>query len=400
MHWIIVLSILSNFLFPGFAETRQFSAELSGVQAQYQFGGLLSIQAQVPDNTDLKQAILEIQNNTSNPDQFPLDINPDGMLTAAINLNTLGLQPFTRVYYWFDLTFSDNTKFTSASYWFDYLDNRFSWQTSTTKWFSIFWVDGDQLFGEKLQDIALSGLKSATEILPVTPPLPITIYVYPDSQSVQAILSNTEPDWVAGEAFPLSNLIVVSTSADINGTQDLERQIPHELTHLLENQAAPQSYLNNPAWLLEGLASNAETYPNPDYTRALQKAISSHNLLPISQLCHAFSPQVNEATLAYAESASFTHYLTSEFGTDKMMELLQKSSTGLDCSQLVLTVLGTNLDSLDTAWQENTFSQSSDQALLMRYWPILIIAIVLIITAILLRRFFIKRKEYGNGINK
>ena len=400
MHWIIILSLLSTFLFHGSAETRQFSTELSGVQAHYQFGGILSIQAQVPVKTDLKQAVLEIQNNTSNPAQFPLDINPDGMLTAAINLNTLGLQPFTRVYYWFELTFSDNTKFTSASYWFDYLDNRFTWQTSTTKWFSIFWVDGDPLFGEKLQDIALSGLKSATEILPATPPMPISIYVYPDSKSVQAILSNTEPDWVAGEAFPLSNLIVVSTSADINGTQDLERQIPHELTHLLEYQIAQENYLNNPAWLLEGLASNAETYPNPDYTRALQKAISSHNLVPINQLCHAFSPEVNEATLAYAESASFTHYLTSEFGTDKIMQLLQSSSTGLDCSQLVLTVLGTNLDSLDSAWQENTFSESSDQALIMRYWPILIIAIAIIIAAILLRRYYIKRKENGNGTSK
>lgn len=393
ISWIALLSILSNFLFHGFAENSQHIAELNNVQIQYQFGNSLSVQAQYADHANLQQAFINLQTVSGIPDRYPLNISADGQLSTQIQLATAEFPSFSRVYYWFDLTFSDGTSFSSPSYWFDYLDNRFDWQSNQSKWFSIFWANQDPAYGEKLQDIALAGLKSATQILPVSPNLPITIYVYPDAQDVQEILSSASPDWVAGEAFPQANLILVSASANLNSTQDLERQIPHELTHLLEYTLTLQNYNASPAWLLEGLATNAETYPNPDYLRILQKASNTGTLIPMSQLCHVFSPDTNGATLAYAQSASFTHYLTDTYGSQKSIQLLQASGNGLDCSQLVNSVFGINLDILDAAWQKATFNQTDKQNEFLQYWPILAAVLILLSVAVFLRRLSLREKE-------
>ena len=398
IHWIVVLSLLSNFLFHGFAENSKAAAELTNVQTQYQFGDSLTVQAHYAFPADLKQAVLNLQTNTGTLSQFPLTISANGLLQSQISLAQQELPPFSRVYYWFDLTFTNDTSSTSPSYWFDYSDNRFTWQSNQSKWFNIYWVNGEAVYGEKLQQIALAGLKTATQILPVSPNLPITIYVYPNAQNVQDILSTTNPDWVAGEALPQVNLILVSASVDLNNTQDLERQIPHEFTHLLEYSLTMQNYSTSPAWLLEGLATNAETYPNSDYTRLLQKASNSQSLIPMDQLCHTFSPDTEKAALSYAQSASFVQYLTSKYGNEKVKQLLQTPGSGLDCSRFVDEIYGVNLEALDTAWQKATFNQILIQNDLFQYWPVLTALIVLIVIAVFLRRYLLKKKEKDNGL--
>lgn len=397
MRWILFFSLLCQALFHGFAQTQQASIELSQVEASYQFGSTLTIQAQFSSPTELQDASLDIQSASGGPETYPLTISTAEALSTQIDLANLNLQPFSRIYYWFEFSFSDGSKFTSPSYWLDYVDNRFTWQSNQSKWFAIYWANGDTTFGAKLQEIALAGLKNATQILPVSPDLPITIYVYPDAQSAQAILSSTEPAWVAGEALPQLNMIIVSAATDLSSAQDLERQIPHEITHLLEYKLTQQNYSASPAWLLEGLASNAETSPNPDYAREIQKALADHNLIPMSQLCHAFSPDTNTATLAYAQSGSFVNYLTSQYGSDKVMGLLENSGNGLDCSQLVNSVLGKNLETLDSDWQSSIQAQSTDQNGALKYWPYFVIGIVLLTVLVLFSRFYLIKKAKKNG---
>ena len=397
MRWMVILTLFSQILFHTSVNDVQTSTVLANVQAEYQYGEVLSVQASYTGSQNLQNATLDLQTSNKTTYQYPLSATSQGTLFSQIKLGSLTIPPFSRVYYWFDLTFADGTTYASPAYWFDYLDNRYSWQTNQSKWFNINWVKGNTAYGAGLQDLALAGLKNATKVLPISPNLPITIYVYPDAQAAQSILSSTDPDWISGAALPQSNLIVVSASADLNSTQDLERQIPHELTHLLEYQITRENYSSNPAWLLEGLATTSETYPNPDYARILQKAGSTHNLNPMNQLCHAFSPDTQEASLAYAQSASFVQYLTSRFGTAKIIQLLQSSGNGLDCSQVESNILGVNLETLDSNWQAGTFSARSDQNNWMKYWPLLLIVILALAVAIVLRRLFLKKREKENG---
>jgi len=396
---IALLSLFANILFPAKTAIVPYSTELTGVQAQYQFGGTLSIQAHYTEFANLQQAELTLQSSNRTPVKIPLAIANDGTLSANVNLADLNLPLFSRIYYWVNFTYSDASSQASASYWFDYMDNRFTWQTNESKWFTIHWTNGNQTYGDELQQLALAGLKNATKVLPESPDLPIIIYVYPESASLPA-LSSSEPAWVAAEALTESNTILVSASVDLNSTQDLERQLPHEIVHLLEFKLTQQNFTAVPAWLLEGLASNAEASPNPDFARALQSAVSTHTLLPMNQLCHAFSPNSSDASLAYAQSASFTSYLTSTYGNDKITQLLSNSGSGLDCSQLVNSVIGISLETADAAWQKSVFPVSENKASVLKYWPFLVLILLIFATLIFLRRQSLKKKEKKNGLEQ
>jgi hypothetical protein len=396
IRWLALLSLLANLLLPVKSANAAYSTELTGVQAQYQFGGTLSIRAHYDHAADLHQAEFILQSSAGTPTQLSINIAKDGTLSAKVSLAGLNLSPFARIYYWVQFTFLDGSTQTSASYWFDYADNRFNWQTNQSKWFTIHWINGDPTYGNKLQELALAGLKSATQTLPVSPNLPITIYVYPDFSSLPQVTSS-EPAWVAAEAIPTTNTILVSTSTDLTSTQDLERQFPHEITHLLEYQLTQANYSTAPAWLLEGLASKAESSPNPDFARVLQNASTSHTLIPMSQLCHSFSPNSDEATIAYAQSASFVTYLTTIYGNDKVEQLLKSSGNGMNCAQLVNSTLGISLDAADAAWQKADLVPTHAEPSLWEYWPLLLVFLCLIAALIFLRRYLLKKKEEHNG---
>ena len=386
MRWTLIASLLIRLFFSANSPSPQQQITLTDVQIQYQFAETLSIQANFSSGEIPQHATLYLQSTGQSSHQFSLTINASGRTNIQIELNQVQLRPFARVYYWFETENSAGTKTTSPSYWFDYLDNRYTWQTNESKLFLIHWVSGNAAYGQKLQEIAISGLKNATQILPISPDLPIVIYVYPDIQSLQGVLSISDPTWIAGEAHPDLGIVFVSSSTDLNSTNELERQIPHELTHLLEYKLTGEHYAAAPAWLLEGLATNAETSPNADHARALLTAFQSQTLISISQLCTSFSPDSQQAVLAYAESASFVSYLTKRFSSEKITKLLENSNNGMDCSQLTTVTLGENLSSLDNSWQQATFKGTGSENSVLQYWPAFLIVLVILIPLLVIRQ--------------
>jgi hypothetical protein len=91
------------------------------------------------------------------------------------------------------------------------------------------------------------------------------------------------------------------------------------------------------------------------------------------------------------------NYLTSQYGSDKVMGLLENSGNGLDCSQLVNSVLGKNLETLDSDWQSSIQAQSTDQNGALKYWPYFVIGIVLLTVLVLFSRFYLIKKAKKNG---
>jgi hypothetical protein len=250
----------------------------------------------------------------------------------------------------------------SSSYWFDYLDNRFDWKSNSTNLFTIFWTEGDTSYGQKLQSIARSGLERSTQLLPVVPILPVEIYVYPNTASMQSVLSLDSQSWVNGHTFVNSNKILVADSPSLADTTDLERIIPHETMHLLQYQVMSTSYSNAPTWLLEGLSTQSELYANPDLEREFSRAQKTGALLSFSDLCHGFPNDANLATLAYAQSSSFVEYIQRTYGNQVFPAFLQNAVNGLDCEQNVKSSLGLTLQQVELDWKSSINSSSNPSA--------------------------------------
>lgn len=137
----------------------------------------------------------------------------------------------------------------------------------------------------------------------------------------------------------------------------MERQIPHELMHILLYKTLGTDYNNLPAWLNEGLASIAELYPNPDYMTLLDSAQKKGNLLSIQSLCLSFPKDASSAFLAYAEATSFTRYLLQTYGSAGLISLLDTYRKTRGCDQGVEIAFNQSLFQLENQWRQSEFGE-------------------------------------------
>jgi hypothetical protein len=167
---------------------------------------------------------------------------------------------------------------------------------------------------------------------------------------------------------------------------EMERQIPHELMHLLLYQWLGVGYGNLPAWLNEGLASVAELYPNPDYLTLLSKANDEDKLLPITSLCQTFPRDASGAFLAYAQATSFTRYLHQQYGSTGLEKLARAYADGLSCERGVQTALDSTLPQLERSWRGEAFREDALLQVLTNLapWLVLLLALVVPLSFVLL----------------
>lgn len=395
MRWLMLISLVGQYFLLGVFPQQEIV--IANINTEYVFNQALTIQADVNLAQPVEKAQLNLQTEAGEINQVEFAQSSASQIQLQIDLTQLNLPPFSRVYYWFVFLFQDGSSYTSPSYWFDYSDNRFQWESTTSKWFNIFWVQ-PELSAESLQSLSLDGLKKATTVLPVSPKLPISIYLYPDAASLQHALGNSTSHLLAGRALLKNNVILVSSSDDLTNSTNLERQIPHELTHLIEYQISGDNYTSVPAWLLEGLATNAENYQSTDQARALKSAVQKQTLIPLEQLCVSLPDDPALTTLAYAESASFTKFLSERYGTDKIMNLLKNAGNGLSCQQLVENTLGDSLADLENTWKSESLLASTRGVNLVSYWPVLPVIGLILIPLILIRKHQ-KSKNASGGSN-
>ena len=356
MYRLIRFLLCSLMLLP-VSNVRALSLEfVKDVQLDYKFGSSINLTANIPEASQFSWIILILQPEGQSSRQIEILPSLDGSVSINYDLTIDPLQPFARVYYWFELTDMLGVRFTTPSYWFDYLDNRYEWLSSETELFHIHWVDGADVFGQKVQEIATEGLKAATGFLPITPDFPISIYIYPNVDALQQALALTGQPWTAGHASPDIGVLLVSNGSQSSEMIEMERQIPHELMHVLEYQLAGASYSAIPAWLNEGLATSVELYPDPDLQRVLVDAQTSGSLLSISSLCDGFPQDAKTAQLAYAQSASFVNYLNGRFGTQIFTKLIENSASGQNCASAVNAAADVSLEQLEKDWIAATFT--------------------------------------------
>ncbi|MEZ0396319.1 MAG: peptidase MA family metallohydrolase [Anaerolineales bacterium] len=282
----------------------------------------------------------------------PLTIAGDGTVAYTHHITAGLLRPFAVVTFWFRLELSGAQVYTSPPYNFKYEDNRPPWQTLQDDQIRLHWYTGDTPFGQAAFDTAHRGLQSVADLLPVNPAHPIDIYIYPTAADVQQTLGLGGESWVAGHADPALGVLLVSIAPGEAQNIEMERQIPHELAHILLYQYTGSAYENLPTWLIEGLATQAELYPNADYNYILSVASQNDTLIPIANLCGPFPADVSGAMLAYAQSGSFVGYLRQTYGASGLHALLDAYADGLDCERGAMRALGLPLSQLDLRWRQ------------------------------------------------
>lgn len=378
-----LLLILMTNLFSAIYQPAAAQVEVRDVAVFYEFGRNATFQARINPASDVEEAYLMIQPEGQGTRLEPVTWTKAGEILFEYDLAVHPLRPFGRTYYWFRLV-TKSGDVTTPSYWFDYVDNRFTWQTLSNEYFSIHWQGNDPSFGQETLNIATSALDSAQKILPVPPPLPFRVYIYANAEDLQSALPGIAENWVAGHASPDLKVILLSIPDGPEQSLELERQLPHELMHILQFELVGTQYENVPVWLREGIASITELYPNADYARVLEAAQQKDSFLAMETLCSAFPRDAGSAFLAYAQSTSFVRYIYQTYGNTGLMNLLRQYQAGLGCKEGVQASLGISLNELENNWRASSLSVSPSGKALKTLSPYLIVAALVIIAPLLL----------------
>jgi hypothetical protein len=350
---IVVPLLLMQFLLP---DTAGANSAIRDARVEYVFGGPITFQARL----DLDQAVQDAYVTFKSLGDSRTLVGPaaytDGYLEYIFDQAEQPLRAFGRVDYWFTVTLLDGSQITGDVNQFIYEDNRFAWRMLSSPPFHVHWYEGDLDFAQAVLGVAHEGLKRAGTIIPLPVPEEIHIYVYASSEELQATRRLSRRDGVAGHAEVDLGVMVVSLPNIPERRLETERQVPHELMHILLYQAIGAGYENIPTWLNEGLASIAELYPTPDYQIVLESAIARNNLIPISDLCRSFPPEMSGFILSYAESAYFTRYLYRTYGSIQLESMLAGYANGLDCERGFEAAYGTSLSAAEAQWLKETFN--------------------------------------------
>ena len=279
-------------------------------------------------------------------------------ITYIHDLTTEPLTAFSIVEYWFGVTYTDDSTFVSQKYGFYYEDNRFTWQALHSAPLFVHWYDGDLAFGQSVIDVAQAGIERANELLPLTPNAEIHVYVYASVAEMQSTIQMAGMNLIAGHASPEWNVVVVSLLPGPDQMQEAQRQVPHEIMHILLYQTFGKSYDRLPTWLTEGLASNNEQYFNPDYPVILKDAQEREMLIPISSLCHGFPTEASRFYQSYAEAQSFVRFVYQQYVRSGLEKLLQNYADGLDCERGTEITFNKSLKRLDMDWQRKELKQN------------------------------------------
>jgi hypothetical protein len=376
----------------------QGGIEVEGATVAVDFGKSITFGAKIKSSIPIKQVSILFRGVTEEATRVAtLQVAADNSVSYTYDASLNVFPPFGSIVFWFQATLEDGKTYTSAPITFPYNDNRFPWRDATKANVTVHWYAGDDAFGAAALDAAGSGMLSMSEFIPISLTEPVNIYIYSNITDLQNTLMLGGEKWVSGHANPALGVVLVAITPGASQSIEMETAIPHELAHVMLYRSLGRKYALQPAWLVEGIASMMELYPNPDYAHALDVASKSNSLIAFENLCASFPTDAGNAYLAYAQSQSFVSYIRETYGTSGLGRLTSSYGDNFPCELGATNALGTPLSQLDSRWRESVLGQNTAGVAARNLSPfILLMMLVLVVPIWGAIDMLLQRRKYAN----
>ena len=394
---LIPVLLLAVLMSPIQAVRAEEGVEISHHQVTYSFADQLHIEVELDPSREVDRVDLILQSPRVPTFLGAMDRAADGSWVFSYNLAQRPLPAFAPVTYAFRIGLEDGGEITSESYTFPYLDNRHNWQQLREAPFEIYWYEGEITLAQQVLDAARQGRQQVLDLIqqPGDSSQTIRIFIYPSEDQLQQTLSSTNQSWVGGHAAPELGAAVVSLPTGVEQPLEVQRQIPHEITHIVLYRYMGTEYQYLPVWVSEGIASLMEFYPRPEYEILLEKAVEERGLIPLGQLCQAFPADSGLVQLAYAEADSVMRYIRSEYGVRGVQALIAAYDQGVSCGRGVEIALGKSLGRLEWEWKQSVFFRTRN--LMLTAGLVGILFLLLAALAVFIFRRWCHQGEQTNG---
>jgi hypothetical protein len=271
-------------------------------------------------------------------------------LTYTLDASTGGLQSNTKVVGRFQVVLADGTTQQGPEMKVTYIDDRYSWKTLAGTHVTLHWYSGDAAFAQKALSMGENGITKSAKFLGVTETTPIDFYVYATQQPFYDALGPGTRENVGGLANTVTRtLFALIAPSDLGYASTV---VPHELTHVVFDDATDNPYHSPPRWLNEGIAVYLSQGYDSDDRKLVSNAAKSKTLMPLSALTGQFPTAQARFYLAYAESVSAVSYLVGKYGQPAFQKLMTAYRGGASDDEAFTAAFGVDTAAVNKAWLE------------------------------------------------
>jgi hypothetical protein len=229
-----------------------------------------------------------------------------------------------------------------------WIDNRFDWTRIESEQVILHSYEASDAFARRMLDNAQSTIDELETRFALDHVAPITVWVYASGEDMSGTQQANSREPVAG----LSYLDTETTAVIIpdGNESELGRVLPHEISHLVLDQATRNPFSTPPLWFNEGLATHVQSGGTGHYPEIVALAEADGALYDISSLEVSFPYAPEKVTLAYASSWSMFAYIDETYGDDGIARLIAAFGTGQPSAAAVESALGVAPEELNAAW--------------------------------------------------
>ncbi len=334
--------------------------EVAKTQVTVEFGRQVTIVARFRAPRPIERVYLFLHpEGTMNTYSGEMEAQGKGW-KRTFTLKEWPLPPFATVYYWFQVRYQDGSTEQTAAFTFEYADTRFTWETLAEPPIFVHWTQGDPTVAQELINAAQEAIQRTRMQWLAPSPQRVDVYLYPDATALEPLLQDA-PEWAGASAYPALGTILLIHPTTPAELAQRERDVAHEVAHVVLYETLKGAAVTLPWWLQEGLASLAEPDVREEYPGVLARAWQKQALVSMSDLCIPSFWNPDEVQLAYAEAASFVGFLQQRYGAQKLYRLLLAYATGLPCEEGVREVFGRSLSELEALWQQETLAYTGPE---------------------------------------
>ena len=276
----------------------------------------------------------------------------DSQLFWRTDTSARYIPPGTAITFSYEIEYASGARFSTEEEEFIYQDARFDWDEVSEGPVTVLYHGPVKVRAQTVLDAIIQTLDNMGPILGADTTEPIRVTMY---NNVKEMLGALPPGSATirreliteGQAF-----VNVGTLLVLGGGRLAEGTASHEVTHILTHRAGDSVFRNVPQWLDEGLSEYGNIAPGFSYDIALDFAIATNRLLPITSM-RALPGEPEDVIIFYGQARSIVRFMINGFGPDKMSKLMAAMGSGTNVDKAIEEVYGLDRIALENLWRFN-----------------------------------------------
>lgn len=231
---------------------------------------------------------------------------------------------------------------------FDWFDQRWEWRSISQDSITV-WTYGDETAAAPdILSSASAVLHRMQDDYDIQLDHPISIWAYASSSDFSGTRQPNSREAVAAVSYPVHGIVAAVLPA--GQPAEVDRVIPHEMSHLVLAQATANPWNHPPLWFDEGLAVYLQSGGTLPYEMILHRVSGEGTFFRLDAIAWTFPFSAEAASRAYAQGWSVVAWMHETYGVDGVARLIHAFGTGVSWDEAIQDALGTTQAELERDW--------------------------------------------------